>query len=131
MKSIAAELVPPFPLDKTARAEWDRIIAEAHWLTETDTAAVADRCLCFSRLLAAERDISDRGHVIQTRNGNVLNPSIRVARSYRAALMKHDTALGLTPNSRARIPDLPPDDGIDVLEMKLCGDWPPLRRDQA
>jgi P27 family predicted phage terminase small subunit len=122
--SATRELEPPFSLDQTARAEWDRIIAEAPWLTETDTGAVADRCVCFSRLLLAERDISNRGHVIQTRNGKVLNPSIRVARTYRAALMKHGSELGFTPSSRKRIPDLPPGDGIDVLEMKLCGDWP-------
>jgi P27 family predicted phage terminase small subunit len=129
VKNAAGEFEPPFCLDKAASAEWDRIIAEAHWFTETDAVALADRCLCFSRLLAAEEDISKRGHVIPTRNGKVLNPSIRVARSYREALMKYDTQLGLTPSSRTRIPDVQrDDDAIDALELKLCGDWPPIEK---
>jgi hypothetical protein len=72
--------------------------------------------------LGAQRDAVTEG---------ILNPSIRVARTYRMALIKYDNELGPMSNSRARIPDLPPDDGIDELEKKVCGDWPPLRRDQA
>jgi P27 family predicted phage terminase small subunit len=123
---------PPFPLDGIALREWERIIAAAYWLRETDSVAVADRCLCFQRLLEAEQDIRDRGTIVRTRNGKVTNPSIRIARAYRISIQRYDSELGLTASSRGRVdgdgsmpnPPKQPGKPMDPLERALCGNLP-------
>lgn len=124
---------PPFPLDGVARGEWTRIVAMAYWLRPTDSVAIADRCLCFQRMLEAEQDIRDRGSIVRTRNGKVANPSIRIARSYRISVQRHDAELGLTASSRGRLegdvpPSRPPGQEataqMDPIERALCGKLP-------
>lgn len=124
---------PPFPLDGIALREWERITTVAYWLCESESAAIADRCLCFQRMLESEEDIRRRGVVVRTRNGNVANPSIRIARSYRLSIQRHDSELGLTASSRSRVdgdsvpnPNLPKQPGkpMDPLERALCGNLP-------
>ena len=116
---------PPFPLDAIALQEWERILSAVYWLKETEAFAIADRCVCAARLLECEHDIQTRGHVIRTRNGKVLNPSVRVARSYRISLQRHDAELGLTASSRGRLveamPTFNPGSMDDPLERALCG----------
>lgn len=121
---------PPFPLDGIALQEWERITTVAYWLRESESAAIADRCLCFQRLLECEQDIRDRGQVVRTRNGKVANPSIRIGRNYRLALQKYDAELGLTASSRTRVSEDGPPMGnmptqpskpMDPLERALCG----------
>jgi P27 family predicted phage terminase small subunit len=123
----------PFPLDGIARSEWNRIVAAAYWFRETDSAAIADRCLCFQRMLEAEQDIRDRGAIVRTRNGKVTNPSIRIARAYRLSIQRYDAELGLTASSRGRVdvdgavPMMPTQiqrRPIDPLEDALCGPIP-------
>ena len=124
VEPMAGPFVPAFPIDGIALQEFNRITAEAYWLRETEAVVITDRCLCFQRLLEAEEDIRQRGHVVRTRNGMTLNASIRVARAYRTALMRYDAELGLTPSARTRLadPPLPPLGSIDdPLERALCG----------
>ena len=125
-KILAAPFSLPFPLDGLALQEWERIIHSAYWLKESESVAIADRCLCVQRVLECEEDIRQRGHVIKTRNGMVLNPSIRTARSYRISLQRHDETLGLTASSRGRlvepVPTFEPGSMNDPLERALCGD---------
>jgi P27 family predicted phage terminase small subunit len=121
----AAPFEPPFRLDGLAKREWERIVAKAYWLRETESLAIADRCLCFERMLEAEQDIRQRGTIIRTRNGKVANPSIRIARSYRLSIQRYDAELGLTASSRARVDEdglqrRLPIDPIDPIERKLC-----------
>jgi P27 family predicted phage terminase small subunit len=124
---------PPFPLDGIAWDEWERIVAAAYWLRETDSVAIADRCLCFQRMLEAEQDIRERGALVRTRNGQVTNPSIRIARAYRLSIQRYDAELGLTASSRGRVePEgmalpaqtQPQRRPIDPLEEALCGPIP-------
>jgi P27 family predicted phage terminase small subunit len=114
---------PPFRLQKVARKEWKRLRCIAFWLRASDAAALADRCLCFERLLEAEADVLKRGQLVPGRDDTMVqNPSVRSARGYRQALMRYDSALGLTPTARAGIDAGDPGDGIDRLEALLCGD---------
>lgn len=122
---------PSFPLDGIARAEWDRIINTAFWLRETDSTAIADRCLCFQRMLEAEQDIRARGLIVEGTKSPVPNPSIRVAKAYRLSLQRYDSELGLTASSRGRVdgdsftpppaasPGKPTEQ-YDSLEWALC-----------
>lgn len=133
----AGTFEPPFPLDGIALAEWNRIVAIAYWLRESDSVAVADRCLCFQRMLEAEQDIRDRGSIVRTRNGKVTNPSIRVSRAYRISIQRYDSELGLTASSRGRIDEgataqpagasagvNAPVTNMDPIEKALCGKLP-------
>jgi P27 family predicted phage terminase small subunit len=99
----ATRFDPPLPLSGLALREWKRILACAPWLRETESAAIADRCLCFQRVQEAEADVRKTGFVVRQRRGDVTNPFVRVAKAYRDALNRWDAELGLTPSSRASI----------------------------
>lgn len=118
----------PIHLDGFALSEWKRILQVAPWLTESDAAAIADRCLCAQRLMQAEDDIRLRGHICRTRNGKVKNQSVAIARDYRTKVMKYDEQLGLTPASRDKLSDAirsTEQEATDRLEQLLCGEGPP------
>ena len=121
----AGPFASPFPLDGLALTEWERIIAEAFWLRETDASALADRCLCFQRLHEAEEDIRKLGMTTGRRGRRTANPSVRFARQYRQAIQRYDEQLGLTTSARERLgPGGPRTQAgdIDPLEAALC--WP-------
>lgn len=112
----------PIPLEGLALAEWERIIGDAFWLTEADAGNLADRCICFARMLEAEADIKKRGMTVGRRKS--ANPSVRFARQYRRDVQRYDNVLGLTAASRDR--EGAPggrkhSDDIDLLEAALCG----------
>lgn len=94
---------PPIELGADGLREWERILGVAYWLRETEALAVADRCLCFERMVEAEADIRKRGMQLKTKRGPVTNPSVRHARSYRISLQRYDAELGLTTSSRTRV----------------------------
>jgi P27 family predicted phage terminase small subunit len=94
---------PPIQLGKVGRKEWKRVLSIAYWLRETEALAVADRCLCFERMVEAEDDIRKRGMQVRTKRGMVTNPSVRHSRTYRISLQRYDVELGLTTSSRTRV----------------------------
>jgi P27 family predicted phage terminase small subunit len=117
---------PPLTLGDVGLREWNRILRCAYWLRETEATAIADRCLCFERMVECEEDVANRGTVVRTRNGKVANPSIRIGKSYRMALQRYDVELGLTSASRTRMGAAPsdPNKPLDPLEAALCGALP-------
>jgi P27 family predicted phage terminase small subunit len=125
VEPLEDDFEPPFKLERIARKEWKRLRRIAFWLRPSDAAALADRCLCFERLLEAEADVLRRGQLVPGRDDTMVqNPSVRSARGYRQALMRYESALGLNPAARATIHDERPS-GYDPLEAALCGDLPP------
>src|SRR3954468_8589569 len=94
---------PPMKLTGLARREWNRLLASAFWLRETEAAAIADRCLCVQRVQEAETDIRKRGMIVRGSESDGPNPCVRIARAYRASLHRWDAELGLTPSSRASL----------------------------
>jgi P27 family predicted phage terminase small subunit len=117
----ATRFDPPFRLSGLALREWNRILACAPWLRETESAGIADRCLCFQRLQEAEADVRKTGFVVRRRRGVVANPSVRIAKAYRDAMNRWDAELGLTPSARASIGPIEHEDSLDALERALCG----------
>jgi P27 family predicted phage terminase small subunit len=100
--------IPAMPTGMPSRAqqEWYRMVEllqKRGDLSELDQAAIADYCLCLARLENLEADITKRGELVRGQRGKVKNPSIQLAREYRASLMKWADALGLTPASRNRM----------------------------
>jgi phage terminase small subunit len=91
---------PPFPLEPVAQREWDRVIALGYWLRETESVAIADRCLCFQRVQEAEAEIQRDGFTCVVRGREVSNPAVRIAKSYRDAMNRWDRELYLTPFSK-------------------------------
>lgn len=94
---------PPIELGAVGLKEWERILSVAYWLRETEALAVADRCLCYERMVEAESDIRKRGMQLRSKRGPVTNPSVRHSRSYRISLQRYDVELGLTTSSRTRV----------------------------
>ena len=112
---------PTCDLDDVAQAEWDRIVSVAFWLKPTETGILTLRCMAWSRLMAAEADITKRGHVVKTRNGKVKNPSIQISRDYRTTVMQCDARLGLTTLDRERITTGAETTPADSVDSALCG----------
>jgi phage terminase small subunit len=88
---------PPIPLDPVALREWDRIMAFGFWLRESESVGLADRCLCFSRMLEAEDHIRRTGFTVISRGREISNPAVRVAKGYRDAMSRWDAELYLKP----------------------------------
>jgi phage terminase small subunit len=95
----AGPFEPPCKLDDVARHEWDRVLAIAHWIRETDSVALADRCLCFQRVVECERQIQKMGLFVKTEDGEKSNPLIKIAHFYRASMAVWDRELGLRGNN--------------------------------
>ena len=94
----------PLDLPDEARPFWRRLAPKLRrlgLLTELDTLAVADMCLCLARLKAAEDLIAREGLLVPGERGLVKNPACQLAREYRAAAVKWGARFGLTPSDRS------------------------------
>lgn len=100
----------PGDLDIDTRKIWRAVvprIAALGILSPLDQYALRDMCVCLTRLLECEADISARGVLVEGERGKVKNPALQIARQYRESLQKWSQKFGLTPGDRDRI-DLPP-----------------------
>lgn len=108
--TVFAAGVPKCPsfVPAVGRREWKRIteiLDAAGVLTEVDQVALADRCLCYARLVELERAIWKTGiPLLEGRKGeNVKHPLSAVLAQYRRALQTYDSMLGLVPAARVRL----------------------------
>lgn len=114
--------VPTIPKDlpADARLHWRRIVPVLGRLgivSPLDQVALADMCTVIERLQACERDIQERGVLVDGERGLVKNPACQLAREYRQSLQRWATEFGLTPAGRARLslPEPPKEDELDAL----------------
>ncbi len=103
-----------------AHNEWKRVVPvldSKKLLATIDNTLLTDYCICWARLLEAERLVSREGMVLETERGWVKHPATTVAAGCRQQLKFYIGELGLSPSSRGRI-DLPggDDEGDDVLD---------------
>ncbi|HEY1599711.1 MAG TPA: phage terminase small subunit P27 family [Pirellulales bacterium] len=107
----AGEPACPAELDAAAREEWQRLckaLIALGILTEIDRAVLAAYCQCWSRWLAAERDIARRGVIVVTVMGaEMQNPSLPIANKALQLMLRFGAELGLTPSARTRIDATP------------------------
>jgi P27 family predicted phage terminase small subunit len=96
------------------------VLGVAFWIRSSDAMALADRCVCFQRLLECEDEIRRTGMTVETDKGSFTAPAVRNANTYRRALQRYDAELGLTSSSRTRVGGQPERE-VDELEAKLCG----------
>lgn len=115
-----APKMPPGLSDEEKR-EWKRVVpplVELGIITPMDQRALRDYVRCSVRLEEAERDVGERGILIQGERGMVKNPALQVAREYRSALVKWCQLFGMTPDARGRM-TLPEPDAEDPFEEFL------------
>lgn len=96
----------PTGLSDAERVIWRELvpaIAKLRLLDAVDRPLLVDLVRSMARLDAAEADISARGLLVEGERGMVKNPSMLVARQYRAAVLALSQRFGLSPMDRERL----------------------------
>lgn len=94
----------PADLPAEARPYWRRLaprLRAVGLLTPLDTVTLAELSLCLARTAEAEKDVSVRGLLVDGERGQVKNPSVQIARDYRAQALRLMSKFGMTPSDRA------------------------------
>ena len=98
---------PPEHLNADAMAEWERVSVELYNLglmSKIDRTALAGYCQVYGRWVEAERAIEQKGMLIKTTNGNVIqSPFVSIANRSLELMHKYLTEFGMTPAARARV----------------------------
>lgn len=97
----------PTHLNKAGRAEWRRVARRLHnagVLTYVDRGVLAVYCQAYGRWAEAEVELRQRGEVIETTNGNLVqSPWLQIANKAMEQMIRAARELGLTPASRSAI----------------------------
>ena len=98
---------PPEHLDEGATAKFSRLaalLAANGIMTEIDSDALARYCVVWCRWREAEREVKNRGPIVKTQGGNVIqNPYLAIANRCLAQMAQLEAEFGMTPSSRSRI----------------------------
>jgi P27 family predicted phage terminase small subunit len=114
----------PEHLSNEEKAKWKSTVKELHPLgliTTIDQDALAMYCVIFVRWLKAEKMVREKGEIIKTAAGNIIqNPYLSIANRALDQLNKLGAEFGMTPSSRSRVKAniLDPD---QELEQMLFG----------
>lgn len=115
---------PPENLSDDEKAKWKAIVRELHPLglvTTIDKDALSMYCVIFVRWQKAERMVRDKGEIIKTAAGNIIqNPYLSIANRALDQLNKLGAEFGMTPSSRSRVKVEAPD-AEHELEQMLFG----------
>jgi P27 family predicted phage terminase small subunit len=93
---------PPAILEGEALAEWNRIVPELQRLGLTkplDAASLAAYCLCWQRLVEAQKLVNVEGVLGQNSQGRVRHPAVAVVEAASKELRGWAAEFGLTPSS--------------------------------
>lgn len=112
----------PSFLDTYAKSEWKRVCNElydAGLLRSVDRAALANYCQLFSTWKQATILVQEKGLIIKTKNGNIIqSPALGIANVAARDMMKALKEFGMTPSSRARLePDIEPEKEKTLAEQ--------------
>ena len=113
----------PHDLPEPARAFWRQLaprLAAMGLLTDLDTLALAEVCVCLSRAAEAEQLVTRDGLLIRGERGLCKNPSCQLSRDYSLRAWSLAARFGLTPADRGRL-DVAPAASVDPLEALLAG----------
>lgn len=114
----------PAHLKGDERVKWDeraKTLHEQGMLTTLDLDALAMYCVVFVRWTKAEQVVREKGEIIKTTNGNIIqNPYLSIANRALEQLNKLGAEFGMTPSSRSRV-KLDPMDPEQELERLLFG----------
>ena len=97
----------PEHLSDEEKAKWKATVKELHPLgliTTIDQDALAMYCVIFIRWLKAEKMVREKGEIIKTTAGNIIqNPYLSIANRALDQLNKLGAEFGMTPSSRSRV----------------------------
>jgi len=115
---------PPESLSNDEKEKWKAIVRDLHPLglvTTIDKDALAMYCVIYVRWLKAEKMVRDKGEIIKTAAGNIIqNPYLSIANRALDQLNKLGAEFGMTPSSRSRVKVEAPD-AEHELEQMLFG----------
>jgi P27 family predicted phage terminase small subunit len=98
---------PPDHLSDDEKEKWKITVRELHPLglvTTIDKDALAMYCTIYVRWVKAERMVRDKGEIIKTAAGNIIqNPYLSIANRALDQLNKLGAEFGMTPSSRSRV----------------------------
>ena len=98
---------PPEHLSDDEKAKWKLTVKELYPLgliTTIDKDALAMYCVIFVRWLKAEKMVREKGEIIKTAAGNIIqNPYLSIANRALDQLNKLGAEFGMTPSSRSRV----------------------------
>lgn len=98
---------PPEHLSDDEKNKWKLTVRELHPLgliTAIDKDALAMYCTIYVRWIKAERMVRDKGEIIKTAAGNIIqNPYLSIANRALEQLNKLGAEFGMTPSSRSRV----------------------------
>ena len=91
-------------------------------LAEADGIALETLCQTYSTMLKAQEKLNEVGILYKSPNGYVMqSPLLNIVSGCVDTLTKLSREFGLTPASRSRLAITAPNDGIDPIELALCG----------
>lgn len=96
------DTTPPLWLDDRAHPAWEAAIAlltQVRIVAKSDLTALARYCQLLCEWIILTHDIRERGHSIETRSGEKMNPSVPARSQIETALRSLEKALGLDPSS--------------------------------
>jgi P27 family predicted phage terminase small subunit len=98
---------PPDHLSDAEKEKWKSTVRDLHPLgliTNIDKDHLAMYCTIYVRWVKAERMVRDKGEIIKTAAGNIIqNPYLSIANRALDQLNKLGAEFGMTPSSRSRV----------------------------
>ena len=110
-------------LDKTARAEWRRVVpqlAELGVLTRVYGAALEAYCSTYSKAVAFQQ-LADASPMVEGQHGLKINPAVSEARKQWALVCLFASEFGLTPSGRTRVGAPVTKKADDDAELEMFG----------
>lgn len=96
----------PSDLPGDAVPVWDRtveLLKTMGVITRGDVAVVSAYSVAYTRWKVAEQRVSDEGTFIETKDGKIPNPEMKVAKDYLRQVIMLAKELGFTPGSREKM----------------------------
>jgi P27 family predicted phage terminase small subunit len=125
----APEMPPDLP--ELAQTEWETIVPllmKLNVLTEVDGKALAAYCYLYARWAQAEKEVADRGILLDEPIVNAIgieigsktkaNPAVGIADRTLARMKSYLVEFGLTPASRSKL-RIEPEKSADPLDIYL------------
>ncbi|MBS4062723.1 MAG: phage terminase small subunit P27 family [Bacteroidetes bacterium] len=111
----------PEHLGDDEKNKWLAVVQELYTLglvTTVDKDALAMYCVIYVRWLKAERMVREKGEIIKTAAGNIIqNPYLAIANRALDQLNKLGAEFGMTPSSRSRVKVELPNAESELEEM--------------
>lgn len=80
------------------------LLVKNRMVTEVDMTAFALMCVCFEEMIEAENELKEKGKVLKTENGYLVqSPYVSIAQQRRKEFAEYLREFGLTPSARTRL----------------------------